>query len=55
MSTPTTKEQSSEVQELVAKKLDLFVRLREIHTEITKVNRDLAHAGADTEILMVCW
>jgi len=43
------------IQKLTEEKLALFVKVRELHLEITKVNEKLAQAGADASVLVVCW
>jgi hypothetical protein len=43
------------INELAAKKLDLFVKVRELHTEITKVNKELLLSGADYNAVDSCW
>jgi hypothetical protein len=43
------------VKELTQQKLALFVKMREVHLEITKVNQKLVEAGADATMLSVCW
>jgi hypothetical protein len=43
------------IRNLTNEKLALFVKLRELHLEITKVNQKLAEHGADAAMLSVCW
>jgi hypothetical protein len=43
------------LKKLTSQKLALFVKMREIHLEITKVNQQLAEKGADASILSICW
>lgn len=46
---------AEELNELLAKKLDIFVKLRELQTEITRVNQELLARGADAAMINVCW
>jgi hypothetical protein len=43
------------IQKLNEEKLALFVKMREVHLEITKINQKLMQAGADATMMQVCW
>jgi hypothetical protein len=51
----TTVANEREIRAVTARKLELFVKLRELDLEVAKIDQQMLQLGADPRLLIRCW